>query len=219
MKTSRFTSVVAAIVSLSSIVFASTANATPVEYQFTGILGGEFPFGSSSQLTVDQYPVPQGTPLSGTFYYDASVPVSQSTTIAQGALSDIVGNLGGYQFSSSSGNVQISGNSLELDFSGSFGSATNNNLQGFTANGLNLVGFVIGSLNFNASNSNGALPVDLTQAASPIASLLFTNPNIPQSQYQFLDFNAALSPVPIPPAIYMLGSGILTLVGASRRRA
>jgi len=210
MKTHRLNAFTATLCFVAGLAIAATANATPIEYQITGTLGAEW-VGDVVQLDASQYPLPVGTPFSGTFFYDSSVPPSDGRAV--GALSNLAITLGDFQASATTGNVTFTA-SLDLTFGKTITTTGIDGFSGFTANGFTLQGIDVLFSSFPAT-----LPSDLAQQPPALAAFAFASPTSPGVTYSFLSSFNPVSEVPLPSAAILLGSGLLGLAGVSRRRA
>lgn len=189
------------LIATSQMAFTTQASAAPIQYQISGTIEGEL-IGIS--VSPSDYPVAPDTPFSASFYYDPSAPILSGTAV--GALSNLVGSLGDFQFSASNGEAStvVAGNNFGLSFF--------NVSNGFTANGLTFSGMAVVFL--NGSYSHDELPLSLNQGGEITLFMFLDSDN---KQHQYLASPNTLSQVPTPSAAFLFGSGIIALSGAVRR--
>ena len=215
MKTSRFTALAAALVSISSIVFASATAANPVQIDFSGS------FYSNNSSTVLGLPL-AGQSFTGILTYDDSPNLAQpvgSTFQDQSfqapyALAIKVGyntiSSNGYRVS------EIVGSQLRIDAgAGSAAPSTTLSVNGIPSidptSGLYFAFFA------DTNNPLTTLPVVPASFTDPVYGYIYGPVNSNELGFTITTF--AVAPVPIPATAWFFGSGVLGLIGASRRRA
>ena len=220
----------AVCISALACFLSTAANASVLAIEFSGVISddiGPIYEGVASTFSV-------GDSFSGRYVYDtelAGIPVSQApnTTVYNG-FTELSVEINGLRYTTDTAHAEIC-NDCNLGTvdsvnirSGIFNGVNNPFLSGPDVNGHSLIDL---ALTFWDDTATALENTDLVNVA-PIfdsfsnkdVTFTFYNPDISRGGGFWGTINSiSYSVVPIPPVIYLFGSGLIGLVGVIRRRA
>jgi hypothetical protein len=204
-----------AVLAASLILTLSALNATAatLRLDFSGSVS-IVPSGVASAFTL-------GDPVTGSYFIDTNTPDSNAdSTIGQyiGAPSSFTYQFGSYLATAAGGGP---GDSVGVFDDSASGDRFQTNVvspKGADVNGYFLTNLTLLLVDSTGSVfSNDSLPAGLDIADFDVAQaqLIFQHATLPSANV-FADLNS-VSMVPVPPAVWLFGSGLIGLFGLSRR--